>query len=106
MNNTKDIISILKALSCPNRYLIVQFLSKRPRCAGAIATHLGISPGAVSQHLHRLLESRIVDASKCGNYVHYSLNHETLRTIGDQLISISEVTENYSDCKRKEQDCV
>jgi len=69
---------ILKALSSPTRLQMVDLLKKRPLCVNAMASSLGISPAAVSQHLQVLRATAIVQTEKRGYFVHYRLNEEAL----------------------------
>jgi len=57
---------------------MVQLLKNRSLCVGALAKILGITPGAVSQHLQVLKEAGLVEAEKRGYFMHYRLNQETL----------------------------
>lgn len=69
---------MFKALAAPARISMVQLLKERTLCAGALAKKLGITPGAVSQHLGILKEAGLVEAEKRGYFMHYRLNPKTL----------------------------
>ncbi len=69
---------IFKVLSVDTRVCIVQLLKERPLCVGALSARLGITQGAVSQHLRVLRDANLVLPEKRGYYVHYRLNHNTL----------------------------
>jgi len=51
----------LKALAEPHRRAILQLVSHDPRPVGEIASHLDITPQAVSRHLKVLREAGLVD---------------------------------------------
>jgi DNA-binding transcriptional ArsR family regulator len=56
----------LKALAEPNRRAILQLVSADPRSVGEIASHLDITPQAVSRHLKVLHEAGLVDERREG----------------------------------------
>jgi len=63
----------MRALSVETRVEMVQLLAQRTQCVGALARRLGITAGAVSQHLRVLLRVGLVQRARCGRYVHYRL---------------------------------
>ena len=56
----------LKALAEPNRRAILRLVSHDARSVGEIASHLDITPQAVSQHLKVLHEAGLVDERRAG----------------------------------------
>ena len=54
-----------------SRVRIVQLLSERTLCVGALSNLVGISAGAVSQHLRVLRDAGLVEADRRGYFVHY-----------------------------------
>ena len=56
----------LKALAEPHRRAILQLVSHDARSVGDIASHLDITPQAVSQHLKVLHEAGLVDQRREG----------------------------------------
>jgi len=74
----RELALIFKALAAPVRITMIQLLKKRALCAGALAKILGITPGAVSQHLAILKEAGLVEAEKRGYFMHYRLNPKTM----------------------------
>ena len=56
----------LKALAEPHRRAILQLVSHDPRSVGDIASHLDITPQAVSRHLKVLHEAGLVDERREG----------------------------------------
>jgi DNA-binding transcriptional ArsR family regulator len=62
-----------RALSVESRVRIVQLLAARTLCVGALSNLLGISAGAVSQHLRVLRDAGLVEADRRGYFIHYSL---------------------------------
>jgi len=84
----RDATRVFRALAVEKRVEIVQLLSGRALCVGALSHMLGISAGAVSQHLRILKDAGIVEADRRGYFVHYSLApgaHGECREIMDSL---------------------
>jgi len=79
MNDVRKVARIFKALSEERRLSIVKLLRKRSLCVNAIAARLGITQGAVSQHLRILRDSDLVLSEKRGFYVHYRINEKTMK---------------------------
>jgi ArsR family transcriptional regulator len=69
-----DLVYRFKVLSVESRVSILQLLAKRSLCVGALSRRLGISPGAVSQHLRILREAGLVFSDRRGYYLHYRVN--------------------------------
>lgn len=80
MNDSREMARVFKVLSVDARVRIVQLLKERAMCVNALASHLSMSPAAVSQHLRVLRDGGVVLDSKSGNFVHYRLNPETLQS--------------------------
>lgn len=72
---------ILKALGDPKRFLLLQLMSQRGYCVGALAHASRLSESAVSQHLKILREAGLVYGVKRGYYTHYSVDKEALGRI-------------------------
>ncbi|MFP4176729.1 MAG: ArsR/SmtB family transcription factor [Planctomycetota bacterium] len=96
----RNIARIFKVLSVENRVKIIQMLKREVLCVGALASRLGISPAAASQHLRVLRDAELVVSEKRGYYVHYRLNPEMMsewRDIADRLLEYEEA-EGTSCC--------
>ena len=78
MSQAQQIARICKVLSVPTRVRILELLTRRVLCVGAISARLDVTQGAVSQHLRVLREAGLVTAEKRGYYVHYRLNRQAL----------------------------
>lgn len=75
----------MQALSAPARLRIVELLRGRALCVNALTARLGITQGAVSQHLRVLREAGFVVAEKHGYFVHYTLDEARLAEVRDAL---------------------
>ncbi|MBN1306586.1 MAG: helix-turn-helix transcriptional regulator [Chitinispirillaceae bacterium] len=78
-------IRLFKALGIEPRARIVTLLAEGRFCAGALARHLGISAGAVSQHLNVLKEAGLIVAERRGNFMHYSLTPDAYEKAREAL---------------------
>jgi len=90
MSSPEHLASIMKVLSVDTRVRIVQLLTGRVLCVGALAAQLDVTQGAVSQHLRILRDSGLVISEKRGYFVHYRLNEKALaawRAAIDKLLT-------------------
>ncbi|MBM4018346.1 MAG: winged helix-turn-helix transcriptional regulator [Planctomycetes bacterium] len=78
MSGARRLARMLKALSVESRVRIVLMLKGRALCVGALAARLGVTQGAVSQHLRIMRDAGLVVDEKRGCYVHYRLKRRTL----------------------------
>jgi DNA-binding transcriptional ArsR family regulator len=100
MDNTKLLARALKVLSVDARVRIVELLKNRSMCVNALANHLAITQGAVSQHLRVMRDAGLVIDDKQGYFVHYRLNESTLaewRGLVNTLLDPEQEAE--SECK-------
>ncbi len=82
MRDSKQIARMCKVLSVDKRVQIIRLLGGHALCVGALARELGITPGAVSQHLRILRDAGLVDAERRGYYIHYVLNKKGMHELG------------------------
>lgn len=106
----------LRILSVETRLRMLSLLAKRSLCVGALARQLGVSQGAVSQHLKILREAGLVTAERKGYYVHYRVDRQTVaqwqRALDGMLEQLHKeptsavVTDQATatDCKRRKED--
>jgi ArsR family transcriptional regulator len=69
----KEFIKVMKALSDPNRVMLVKMLQKRTMCVCEAQAALGIAQPTISKHLKILEGAGLVDRKKEGLWVNYSL---------------------------------
>lgn len=93
----------MKALCEPSRCRIVSLLSQRTYCGSALATILGLSAPAVSQHLRILRDAGIVYCEKYGYHTHYKLDKEKLAQIADSILELTR--EKPDNCRSKNFPC-
>jgi len=106
----------LRTLSVETRLRILALLAKRNLCVGALACQLGVTQGAVSQHLKILRDAGLVTAERDGYYVHYRVERQALAEWQGALDELLErlqqdrthgaVAEDAAaaDCKGQEED--
>ena len=93
----------MKALCEPSRCRIVSLLSQRVYCVSALATLLGLSTPAVSQHLRILRDACIVYCEKYGYHTHYKLDKEKLAQIADGILELTR--EKPDNCQKQGPSC-
>jgi len=71
--NRRDTVRVFRALAVEKRLEIVGLLAGRTLCVGALSRRLGISAGAVSQHLRILRDAGLVEPDRRGYFIHYRL---------------------------------
>ncbi|HET57203.1 MAG TPA: ArsR family transcriptional regulator [Deltaproteobacteria bacterium] len=69
----RNFIRVMKALSDPNRVLILKLLEQRVLCVCELRELLGLAQPTVSRHLKVLEEARLIDFSRDGLWVNYRL---------------------------------
>ena len=80
-----DYAILFKALSDPNRLLIINYLLDSERCACKILEQLQITQSTLSYHMKILCESKIVSSQKEGKWMHYSLNKSKIKELYEIL---------------------
>ncbi|MEW6673545.1 MAG: metalloregulator ArsR/SmtB family transcription factor [Thermodesulfobacteriota bacterium] len=76
---------IFKALSDKTRLQLVELLLTHDLCVGALASRLGISKPAVSQHLQILRRAGLVKGEKRGYWTHYMIERKALLQLAGEI---------------------
>lgn len=71
----------MKALADPTRREILNLLKSGRKSAGEIADHFDITAAAISRHLSILKEADLIEDSREGKYIFYTLNTSVLEEI-------------------------
>lgn len=87
----QEFARIGKCLSSPKRLEIIDLLAQGPKSVDLISKNTGMSVANVSQHLQTLLEARLVQFTKKGNYVIYELAD---LSVADFMVSLHRLGEN------------
>ncbi len=71
----------MKALADPTRREILNLLKKEKMSAGEITDHFDVTAAAISRHLSVLKEADLIEDSREGKYIYYTLNASVLEEI-------------------------
>ena len=71
----------MKALADPTRREILNLLKKGKLSAGEITEHFNVTAAAISRHLSVLKEADLIEDSRDGKYIYYTLNASVLEEI-------------------------
>ncbi len=71
----------MKALADPTRREILNLLKSGKRSAGDIAEHFDITAAAISRHLSVLKEADLIEDTREGKFIFYTLNASVLEEI-------------------------
>ena len=71
----------LKALADPTRREILNLLKSGTKSAGVISDHFNITAAAISRHLSVLKEADLIEDTREGKYIFYTLNASVLEEI-------------------------
>jgi DNA-binding transcriptional ArsR family regulator len=85
MNQDQKIAQFSRVIGVDTRVKMIRMLSDRCLCVGALSRRLGITPGAVSQHLRILKSVDLVISEKRGYFVHYRINEKALENWKTQI---------------------
>ena len=73
--------SVLRILSHPHRLKIVELLSGGRKTVGELTECLGLAQNAVSQHLNSMKAHGILDRTRDGRFVYYTVVHPHAKTL-------------------------
>lgn len=79
-----DYVLMFKALSDETRLQIIDMLSEKELCACHILEKFNITQPTLSYHMKILKDGGIVNCSKNGSWMNYSLNEKVL----DEMINL------------------
>ena len=71
----------LKALADPTRREILNLLKDGRKSAGEISDHFDITAAAISRHLSLLKDADLIEDTREGKYIFYTLNASVLEEI-------------------------
>ena len=90
----KKYAQLFKALSDPNRLMIVDMLSCGELCACVILEKFQITQPTLSHHMKNLCDCKLVNGRKEGKWTYYSLNDETVQSFRAFLEEATTMKEN------------
>jgi len=89
-----DYAVLFKALSDPNRLMIVDMLSCGELCACVILEKFNITQPTLSHHMKNLCDCKLVSGRKDGKWTYYSLNEEVVKNYKAFLEEVTTTKEN------------
>jgi ArsR family transcriptional regulator len=89
----------LKALSDPNRLVILDQLKDGERCACNILELLKISQPTLSHHMRVLCETGLVNCRREGKWMHYRLNSDKFKELSVLLNGFTSGNQKYTSDK-------
>lgn len=98
----KEIEKTFKALSDRNRLRIINMLKHRAMCVCEITDILKLSQSTVSGHLRVLKEAEIVEDTKDGLWIEYSLCKD--KNLNNQLLDLTETFFEADEKMKLERD--
>lgn len=96
--------TMLKALSDPTRFKIMELLLENNYCVGAVAKRLNITESAVSQHLKILRDAGMIVGKKIGYFVHYEVDASSLLSLAASIEELADRNERKS-CDMMTDEC-
>lgn len=88
-----DLAQIFKALSDPNRIIILDMLRTGEKCACEILDELHISQSTLSHHMKILCDSLIVTCDQRGKWKYYSISKTSLEIALNAISELMEVAD-------------
>ena len=96
MENKYEInAKVFKALSDPNRLMIIEMLQSRERCACEILEDMNIVQSTLSHHMKILCDSGLVKSRPHGKWMYYSLSNQVCEAAKILLNEITMIADNY-----------
>jgi ArsR family transcriptional regulator len=77
--NIEKVYSFLRAIADPNRLKILCVLKSGSRCVCKIIPAVGISDKLASHHLKQLKRIGLLNETREGNFIRYSLNKKAIK---------------------------
>lgn len=84
-----DYAEIFKALSDPNRLLVLELLGSGEQCACTLLESMHINQSTLSHHMKILCSCGLVCSRKVGKWTHYAINPVTYKHIKNYLSALT-----------------
>ena len=98
MENKYEInAKVFKALSDPNRLMIIEMLQSRERCACELLEDMNIAQSTLSHHMKILCDSGLVNSRPHGKWMYYALGKAVCEATKTLLNEITITTDNYNE---------
>jgi DNA-binding transcriptional ArsR family regulator len=86
------------ALAEPKRLRILASLARGERCACELTGCCGERQPLLSFHLRRLREAGLVRARREGRWMHYSIDRDALRALGEAALAMADADPPEGEC--------
>lgn len=86
--NSAAAANLLSAMANPKRLMILCCLVKGEVAVGALATKVGLSQSALSQHLSKLRAQKLVHTRRDAQTIYYSSSAESVMKVLETLESL------------------
>lgn len=97
-----ELAKTFKALADPNRLRAFAAVQEHELCVCQIVELLKLAPSTVSKHMSLLHDAGLVQSSKRGKWVYYSMTRETANPMHQDLIDL--VSKLLADLPTRESD--
>lgn len=93
-----DVVVTFKALSDPTRAQLIYLLTQQEHSVNELSQFVDVSPSAVSHHLARLRDIRLVRTRRNGNQIFYSIDDSHVAALfREALYHLDHVQQNLPD---------
>ncbi len=93
-----DVVVTFKALSDPTRAQLIYLLAQQEHSVNELSQFVDVSPSAVSHHLARLRDIRLVRTRRQGNQIFYSIDDSHVAALfREALYHLDHVQQNLPD---------
>lgn len=83
----KPFIRVMKALSDPSRVRVLKLLEQKELCVCEIQAVLGLAQSTVSKHMKLLEDAGLVERSRQGSWIIYSLADDSESEYAKEMLS-------------------
>jgi DNA-binding transcriptional ArsR family regulator len=102
----QDAKRLFRALSAESRQQILRLVADRWLCVGALSNRLGMSAGAMSQHLRILRDAGLVDSNRQGTFIHYRATPDAADRCREAIETVfGESGGEGPECRGSEGEC-
>ena len=102
----QDAKRLFRALSAESRQQILRLVADRWLCVGALSNRLGMSAGAMSQHLRILKDAGLVDSDRRGTFIHYRATPDAADRCREAIETVfGESGGEGPECRGSEGEC-
>lgn len=90
--------AVLKAMANPQRLKVLCLLAERELSVGQLESLIGLSQSALSQHLAKLRQDRLVRTRRDRQTIYYALNGRTALAIMAALLELHRAPPEAANC--------